>query len=222
MARRAQLFILALSMCTLLLDGCNPFDKDEKTQVPISSEEQKTRLLKQIDRKFENPDAHFQLGQLYHGEGEWAEAKYHYDTALSFDPVHWPAQAAKVELLRESGDTTKSRLAAEIYMNQTSGSAESSFRLGLAFEKQQLDEYALACYRQALRLSPNSAKIHKRMGYYYLKRGDKVRAEQHFRRSFQIDPLQSDVNFELGQLGVLVEIRPKTKNNTKKLDKIVE
>jgi hypothetical protein len=30
------------------------------------------------------------------------------------------------------------------------------------------------------------------------------------------------VNFELGQLGVLVEIRPKTKKNAKKLDKIVE
>lgn len=221
MAGKTQLFIPALLALALLLNGCNPFDKGRKIQAPIPAEEQKARLLKQINRRFENPDAHFQLGQLYHAEGQWAEAEYRYNIALSFDPVHWPAQAAKVKVLLDSGKTAKAKEIAQNYIDELAGSAERSLHLGLAFEKQQIDEYALACYRQALQLAPKSAKIHKRIGYYYLSRNDKVRAEEYFRRSFQLDPLQPDVAFELGELGVLIDIPPKTKKKTKMLDRIV-
>jgi len=229
MTGKAHLLSSALLICTFLLGGCVPSDDGKKVRTPrtdvikkTSAEQEKARLLKKLDRKFEDPEAHFQLGQLYQADGLWKEAEYHYNTVLSFDPVYWSAQAAMVKLRRDSGDTAKAKLSAEIYMNQVVASAERSLRLGLAFQKQNLGDYALACYRQALHLAPNSAKIHKQIGFYYLSRNDKVRAKGYLVRSFQLDPLQPEVAAELGRMGVEIGIPRKTKTRTEKLDKILK
>jgi len=149
------------------------------------AEQKKSALLKTLDRKFENPDAHYELGQLYQSERRWIKAEYHYNVALSFDPIHREAQAAMVKLFFDSEDTAKAKTYADIYMNQVVGSASGSFRLGFAFQKQLLDEYAFDCYMQALQLAPNSAKVHRQLGYYYLAKNDKVRGEEYLKRSFQ-------------------------------------
>lgn len=218
---------LAILVCTLLLAGCDSLGKgagkpklDEVKVVP--AEEKKARLLKQIDRKFENPAAHFELGRLYQIDGRWAEAEHQYNIALSFDPVHREAQAARVKVLLANGDTATAGLLSDIYMNQASTSPGGSLRLALAFQEQELDEYALACYRQALRLAPTSATIHRQIGYYYLSRNDKVQAREYLVRSFQLDSTQPEVAGELGRLGVEVRIPRKIEKDTKKLDKIVE
>lgn len=106
-------------------------------------------------------------------------------------------------------------------MNQAGTSASASLRLGQAFQKELMDEYAVACYQQALALAPNSAAIHRQIGYYYLSKGDRVRAEEYLKRSFAIDPYQAEVAGVLGRLGVVVQIPRKTEANTKKLDKIL-
>ncbi|KKK97910.1 hypothetical protein LCGC14_2648010, partial [marine sediment metagenome] len=74
----------------------------------------------------------------------------------------------------------------------------------------------------ALHLAPNSAKIHRQIGYYYLSRNNKVRAKEYLVRSFQLNPNQPEVSGELGRLGVAVRIPRKTERSTKKLEKIVE
>jgi tetratricopeptide (TPR) repeat protein len=229
MTGKAQLFGLAFLVCTLLFAGCGLFNKGQNAKgpqarevEPTPAEKKKAELLKQLDRKFENPDAHFELGQLYQADGLWTQAEYHYNIALSFDPAHRAAQAAMVKVLLDSGDTAKARLSAEIYMNQVAGSAAGSLQLALGFQKQQLDEYALACYQQALYLAPNSAKINRQIGYYYLSKGDIARAKDYLTRSFQLNPNQPEVAGELGRLGVAVRIPRKVEKGTKKLDKIVE
>ena len=202
-------------LVSLLLTGCGLFSKskgaDEVELTP--AEQEKLKLLKQIDRKFETPEAHFELGQLYQADGLWVQAENEYNIALSFDPAHRRAQAALVKVLLDSGDTAKGELSAEIFMNQVSGSASGSLRLAIAFQKEQLDDYALACYRQALRLAPNSAKINRQIGYYFLSKGDENRARDYLSRSFEIQPNQSDVALTLGQLGVEIRIPQKTEIN---------
>ena len=193
---------------------------DEVAKTP--AEEKKARLLKQIERKFENPEAHFELGQLYQADGLWSQAERYYNTALNFNPVHRRAQAARVKVLLESGDTAKAELLTDIYMGQASNSAAGSLNLALAFQKQRLDEYALGCYRQALHLAPNSAKINRQIGYYYLSRNNKAQAMDYLSRSFQLNPNQPEVAGELGRLGVLIRIPRKTEKKMGKLDKIVE
>jgi Flp pilus assembly protein TadD len=75
---------------------------------------------------------------------------------------------------------------------------------------------------QALRLAPNSARVHRQLGYYYLSKNDKVRGEEYLKRSFQLDPVQPEVAGELGRLGVEVRIPRKTEKRTKKIDKTAE
>ena len=226
MTAKVQVISVALLLGVLLLAGCSSHGGSESSRVDefgkTPLERKKAELLKQLDRKFENPDVHFELGQLYHSDGMWAEAEYRYNTALSFDPAHRNSQAAMVKVLADSGDNAKAQLSADIYMNQVCASAEQSLLLAMAFQQQGLDERALACYRQALRLAPNSAKIHRQIGYYYLSRNDNVLAKEYLSRSFQINPNQPEVAGELGRLGVAIRIPRKTEKDTKRLDKIVE
>ena len=218
------LFTLALLfLCTTLLVGCNSQGVAGSGKVErIPAEQKKAALLKTLDRKFENPQAHYELGQLYQAERLWMKAEYRYSRTISFDPAHREAQAAMVKVFFDSGDTAKAKIYADIYMNQVAGSASESFRLGFAFQKQLLDEYAFDCYMQALHLAPNSARIHRQLGYYYLSKNDKVRAEEYLKRSFQLDPVQPEVAGELGRLGVEVRIPRKTEKRTKKIDRIAD
>ena len=209
--------VFALFVCALLLRGCVPPTESEKITTPqvdkvkqTSTEERKQELLDAIRRRFENPEAHFELGQLYQAEGMLVSAEYHYNTALRFDPVYRDAQAAMVKMLTESGDMVKAKLQADNYMRQVSSSSTGSRRLAMGFQKQGLDEYALACYQQALSLEPNSAETYKQLGYFYLSKNDKVRARDYLSRSFEIKPNQSDVALALGQLGVEIKIPQKT------------
>jgi len=229
MAGKEKFIGLSLSICILLFlfSGCGVHRRVTKTsQVDeverTLADEKKARLLKSIDRKFENPEAHFELGQLYQADGLWSQAESEYNTASSFDPTHRRAQAAMVKVLLDSGNASRAEIYADIYMNQVASSAAGSLELALGFQKESLDEYALGCYWQALHLAPNSAKINRQIGYYYLSKNDKVRAQDYLSRSFQLNPNQPEVAGELGRLGVAVRIPRKTERDTKKLDKIVE
>ncbi|MHC4363007.1 MAG: tetratricopeptide repeat protein, partial [Planctomycetota bacterium] len=91
-----------------------------------------------------------------------------------------------------------------------------------AFQKQQLDGYALDSYQQALNLAPNSAEVNKQMGFYYLSKGDKTRAKEHFIASYRSDNGQPDVAHELGRLGVELRIRSETVANTEEPDNTVQ
>ncbi len=207
-------FILLLNCALLLvLVGCESqemkaAEAERVRKLPV--EARKARLQNSLDSKFENPEVHYELAQLYHTEGLWSKAEYHYNIALSFDPANADAQSAMVKLFLDSGDTAKSKNYASTHVNQVSSSDIQSLRLAMAFEKQQLDEYALTCYQQALKLAPDSARINKQMAYYYLGKDDKDRAKEYLVRSFQIDPSQPEVAGELGRLGVEVRIPGRT------------
>jgi tetratricopeptide (TPR) repeat protein len=212
-------FILLLNSASLLvLAGCESQEMkaaEAERARKLPAEARVANLQKSLETKFENPAVHFELAQLYHAEGSWAKAEYHYNIALSFDPANADAQAAMVKLFLDSGDPAKSKNYADTYMNQADNSDIESLRLAMAFEKQKLDEYALTCYQQALDLAPDSARINKQMAYYYLNKNDKDKAKEYFVRSFQLDPRQPEVAGELGRLGVEVKIPTQTVESTK-------
>ncbi|MBN1391279.1 MAG: hypothetical protein JW947_00575 [Sedimentisphaerales bacterium] len=213
---------LALLACIFLLCSCNGKAKEPKGIDKTVSENEKAKLLKKIDRKFEDVDAHYSLGQLYLADGLWSKAEHQYSVALTFDPVHRKAQAARVKALLGEGDNTKAQLLAEEYVKQATISAAASLELGLAFQDQNLDEYALKCYQQALQMAPNSAKINRQIGYYYLSKGNRDVAREYLSRSFQLNPHQPEVAGELGRLGVPVVIPRKKAADAKKLDAMVD
>lgn len=189
---------------------------EEVSLTPV--EQRKAELLERIERRFERPDAHFELGRLYQVDGLWDKAEYEYNIVLRFVPSHREAQAALVKLLLQRGDETRANQCADNYIEQASGSAHNSLVLGHEFQKQGLDDYAHRCYQQALQQAPNSARIHKQIGYYYLSRNDKARALEYLKRSFQLDPYQPEVAGELGRLGVVVKVPQDTQIDAGKLN----
>jgi len=207
---------------TLLVAGCQQGKKKASEVGPTDLDKRKSSLLSQVERKYSDSEAHYKLGKLYHDDGLWNKAEWEYNVALGFNPVHRRAQAAMIKTLKAAGNEERAKLMAEIYLNQASSSAESSLLLGRAFQKEFLDKYALDCYQQALGLAPNSAALYRQIGYYYLSKGDRVRAEENLKRSFQLDPYQAEVAGELGRMGVVVQVPRKTQKNTKKLDKLLD
>jgi len=221
MAGRTQIKGLVFLICTLLIfGGCAGKKTKEVAKTP--TEMKRESLLKKIENNFENPEAHYELGQLYQADGMWSQAEYCYNTTLSFDPVNRDAQASLVKVLKDGGNAAKSEATADVFTNQVVSSAEGSLRLGMAFQKQGLDDYALKCYNQALQLVPDSARINRQIGYYYLSKGDKARAKEYLTRSFQSNAEQPDVAGELGKMGVAVRIPKKGQASPEKLDNIVE
>jgi tetratricopeptide (TPR) repeat protein len=201
------------SLCLLSLVGCNSQEAsisgtEQTRNIPLDAK--KAEVLRELDRKFENPQAHFELGQIYQAEGLIQKAEYHYNVALMFDPANVQAQVAMVKLFLDGGNTAKGKNYADAYVKDVSVSPIQSLRLASAFQKEQLDDYALTCYQQALRLAPESAEVNKQIGYYYLAKNDKAKAKEYFVRSFQLDPRQPEVAGELGRLGVEVRIPGQT------------
>jgi len=221
-ANKKTIYHLCL-ICVLILSGCKfPLGPKGPDEVEATADERsKTKLLKRIQNKFENPQAHFELGQFYQKDGLWAQAEHEYSIALSFDPVHREAQAARIKVLMDGGDNTKAELLVDEYTSQASTSALGSLKFGLALQEYGLDEYALNCYQQALRLAPNSARVNRQIGYYHLSKNDKIQARGYLSRSFDLDPMQPEVAGELGRLGVSIKI-PTTTVDAKKLDKTVD
>lgn len=227
MTGKFRYLIIAILLGAVLLSGCDSSALGGKNEAgtpkeirKTETEKQKEQLLRRIDHKYSDAQAHYDLGKIYQTEGLLAQAEREYQTALNFDPVYREAQAALVKVLMSVGDNTKAETLVDIYFNQAADSAVGSLKLALGFQSQGLDEYALKAYRQALRLAPNSAKVNRQIGYYYLSKGKKLQAQDYLRRSFDLDPYQPDVAADLGRMGIKVEV-PRKKEKGGVLDRII-
>jgi len=201
-----SLFTLFLfSFCVLSLIGCEGQQAaDGGRSLPMDA--RKAEALRALERNFQDPQAHFNMGQIYQAEGLTEKAEYHYNVALSFDPAHVQTQAAMVKLFLNSSHPTKGKSYADLYMNRVSTMPGQSLLLAKAFRNEQLDDYALMCYQQALRVAPDSARVNKELAFFYMQKGDQAKAKEYLVRSFQFDRSQPDVANELGRLGVEVRI----------------
>lgn len=175
------------------------------TSPTVPSDKTEAQLLAELDKKFENPQAHYDLARLYHKSQNWVNAEYHYKVALGFDPANKAAQAGQVKMYLDRGETSKAEQFANAYIRQAGTVVSETLRLGWEFEQLGLDAYALRCFRQALETAPDSAEANRQIGFYYLGKGDQTQAKQYLQRSFQLNPRQADVAGALGRLGVVVQ-----------------
>ena len=171
----------------------------------IPSEKTEAQLLLEVEKKFENPQAHYELGRYYSRSQQWTRAEQHYNWALGFDPALRAAQAGMVKMYADRGETAKSEQYANSYIRQAGNNGVEASRLAWEFEKVGLHAYAERCFRQALAAAPDSYEVNKQIGFYYLGKGDTARAKQYLQRSFELNPRQPDVAGALGRLGIVVE-----------------
>ena len=206
MAVRVKLMGLVLVLSFLMI-GCGESEVSKIPPEGIMGAHQRAQVLRgHIDAKYESPQAHYELGRIYHADRLWGKAEGEYRVAVGFDPVLWDAEASLVKLFLDRGDEAGSREAAGIAIDRAGFSAGTLLGLARAFQKEYLDDYALKCHSLALTLAPDSPDVYKHIGYYYLSKRNLGRAESNLRRSFGLDPYQADVAGELGRLGIIVEV----------------
>lgn len=206
---RLLLFLL-LGFGAVVFSGCGnaPLRKDTSVDPTgtVPSEKTELQLLAEIERKFENPAAHYELARLYQRSQQWRKAEYHYSVALGFDAAHRAAQAGVVKMYTEMNDTAKADQFASSYISQAGVSdVRELLRLGWEFEKVSLDAYALRSFNTALGAAPDSYEVNKQLGFYYLGKGQSNTAKGYLQRSFELNPNQADVAGALGRLGVVVQ-----------------
>ncbi len=204
--------LLPVLLCLVLLSlwGCSEEMAARPAPAPsraaaVAGDPTEAALLAELDRKFENPQAHYELARLYHKSQNWTKAEYEYNLALSFEPANKAAQAGLVKMYIDRGDPAKAEQFANSYLRQAATMVNESLRLAAEFEKVGLGDYAYRGLQQALEAGPDSYEANKQMGFYYLGKGDNVKAKQYLVRSFELYPRQPDVAGALGKLGVVVE-----------------
>ncbi len=194
-----------LIVFAVVLLGCQDVQPRTAHSELTEVNKHKMELLDAIDRRYNNPAAHYELGELYFDEGQYEKAAFHFNVAIGFDPVHYRAMAARVKALNYAKNTTQARSDAQTYLEQARTSSQASILLGRAFQAERQEEYALSAFKQAVRIDPTSPDTNKQLAYYYLSRKNSKLAERYFSISFEMDPYQSDVAAELGRLGIIVE-----------------
>ena len=212
MAHVAKTLLFSLLVSGLWISGCDTTNQGTNRRGTFrpqvkekTTQERKEELQELLSSRFVDSKLHLEMAVIYLDEQNWEEAKYHFSTAISFDPVCWPAQAGLVKIQKLQGRNAEANAGAVVYMNQVAASAKKSLKLAMAFDKHKLDEQALACYQQALILDPEFPEIHRQIAYFYLERGDKAQAEKYFVESFNLNPFQPDVAEQLGFLDVTIE-----------------
>ena len=207
MNAKVRATILGIILCALVAAGCRSGSTVRVDQnARMATDLRMLQLNKELNTKWENPTAHYEIGQLYHSQGDWSKAEYHYNIALGFIPAYREVQAAMVKLQLNKGDKSKADWVANGYITQVVSMPEQILSLGEAFEKQGLDEHAYKCYTEALKATPDSPAVNRQLGYYHLHKNNKDSAKEYFIRSFQLNSNQPDVAGELGKLGVAVRI----------------
>ncbi|MBN2130336.1 MAG: hypothetical protein JW741_12610 [Sedimentisphaerales bacterium] len=201
---------LALLGCAVFgLTGCQDGVRRKTAIDPtgtVPSEKTEAELLAEINEKFENPSAHYELARVYHKSQQWTKAEYEYNVALSSDPAFRAAQAGLVKAFVDQSQAAKAEQFANAYLRQAASNSErEALRLGWEFEKVELDDYALRCFRRALEIAPDSFETHRQIGFFYLGKGDSDNAKKYLSRSFELNPRQPDVAGALGRLGVVVQ-----------------
>jgi len=198
-----------LTCLLVVLAGCQD-GITRKTAVDptgsVPSDKTEAQLISEINEKFENPPAHYELARVYHKSRQWTKAEYEYNVALSSDPAFRAAQAGLVRAFVDQSQPAKAEQFANAYLRQAATNSEREvLRLAWEFEKVELDDYAARCFGKALDMAPNSYEANKQVGFFYLSQGDNANAKKYLGRSFELNPRQSDVAGALGRLGVVVE-----------------
>ena len=98
-AARKLILCVLLGSVLFLLWSCQdggPAPNPVPPYQPVTSDPTEAQLLAELQKKYENPQVHYELARLYHKAQNWLKAEDYYQNAIGFDPAHKRAQAGLV------------------------------------------------------------------------------------------------------------------------------
>lgn len=152
------------------------------------------------------------IGAVYQRQRKMKEASENYAKAIHLNPRDKHLYLSKSEVDFFRGATEEMRIACQKALDLDPNLADAWMRLGHALsEDEKRRDEAVAAYRAALKLDPNSLETYEALGELLEDMQDQKGAEAVYRRSIVADPEKMAGRFELGRILVaqsrLVEAR---------------
>jgi tetratricopeptide (TPR) repeat protein len=184
----------------LLILGREHYQKREfeKAETPLRA------VLEQNDRM---ADVHDMLGVICHSRGNFAQAEYHFERALSINPSY---TEAALNLAVTYNDRGKYEAARQIYARikgTPAGGLDPFARgkianmhaeVGQAYADAGMPAEAIAEYEKAVRLCPQFADLRTRLGTLLRQTNDLPRAREQYEAAIGARPNYVPARMQLG------------------------
>ena len=160
------------------------------------------RYVQKLAVNPEQPEIHFQLGNLYVKKQQWQLAIKSYEQAIHFNPQLIKAYSYLARLYETKlNNTYKSTdyWYQAIKLNPDSVTAEKYLILGNILAAQKKLEKAIDCYQQAITISPNFLDAYHRLAELLLTQNQPQTAIQTYQKGVRCNPQNSQFHWALTQ-----------------------
>ncbi len=139
-------------------------------------------------------------GLIQYRRGMWAEAKDMFQKVVDADPTIQPAVAAlgRLELLERNDPRAIALLESAIRLNPAD--AESTYQLGVLYDRNGRTAEALPLLRRAIELRANYADPHYQIGRILLREGKPAEALKELEIARRLIPDQEAIRLALGRV----------------------
>jgi tetratricopeptide (TPR) repeat protein len=139
-----------------------------------------------------NPEAHYNLGQVYKEQGKLMEASAEFNEAIKSDPSYSDAYAGlgMAKLQTNSFAEAEENFKRAVSLN--SGNSTAHFGLGKTYVRQGRFDDAIKELNTSLYQNPNSAPARQALGEAYEGQGNTVAAIKEYQESLRIKPENSE------------------------------
>ncbi|HWD93463.1 MAG TPA: tetratricopeptide repeat protein [Verrucomicrobiae bacterium] len=143
---------------------------------------------------------YFQLGRLFAGQGQWAEAETNFRAAVK---IHRALTEGWFELGNALASQQKFSEALNAYAvarDQRPQDGQTVFRMGRVYALTRQPAAALQCYREAAKSDPSDWEIHFQLGGALDEAGRADEALAEFAEAARLNPASSRTHFNYGVL----------------------
>jgi tetratricopeptide (TPR) repeat protein len=166
----------------------------------------------------QNPDVgeyYFNRGICEQAIGHWDQALFNYEMSMRLSPKVVDAYNNAAQCHVEKGDLAKAQqvLVTGTLANPYTG--EAFVNIGRFFASRNDIPSARLWMAKAVAADPENAKAHQEYAQFLLKIGERDKAIQEFRKSFEINPLQPETSATLTELSPTGSQLPPPKPQTK-------
>jgi tetratricopeptide (TPR) repeat protein len=184
----------------LLILGREHYQKREfeKAETPLRA------VLEQNDRM---ADVHDMLGVICHSRGNFAQAEYHFEKALTINPSYTEAalnlavtynERGKYEAARQIYGRIKGTPAGGLDPFARGKIANMHAEVGQAYADAGMPNDAIAEYEKAVRLCPQFADLRTRLGTLLRQTNDLARAREQYEAAIGARPNYVPARMQLG------------------------
>ena len=154
-----------------------------------------------LDTLAKNPQslmAHYNLGNLFLGDGRINDAILHYEQALHINPDYAEAHNNLANALGQAGRTSEAIEQLNQALRIKPDFAEAHYNLGNVFLKEAKFDDAIAHYKQAVRINPAYAEAYYNLGIALEQAGRSGDAIENYQEAVRINPDFIQAHYSLG------------------------